>query len=80
MESNGHGHLYVSIGSFFGSVASFMYAHFTTANIAWLIGCVAGIVSIYAGILTIQEKQMRIRQLKDGLYKPDEQKDEIIHN
>jgi uncharacterized membrane protein YcjF (UPF0283 family) len=71
MESNGHGHFYVSIGSFLGSVASFMYAHFTTANIAWLIGCVAGAVSIYAGVLTIREKQMRIRQLKDSLYKPD---------
>lgn len=67
MESNGHGSLWVSIGSFIGSIISFVYAQLTTANVAWFIGCTAGVVSIYAGLLTIREKKLRIKQLKNNV-------------
>lgn len=60
----GHNNLWLSIGSFLGSVCSFMYAYVTAGNIAWLIGCLAGIVSIWAGVLSIREKRLKIKELK----------------
>ena len=61
---SGQNNLWLSIGSFFGSICSFLYAYITAGNIAWLIGCLAGIVSIWAGVLTIKEKRLRIRSMK----------------
>lgn len=65
-EQHDHSNLYLSIGSCLGSICSFLLAWFTTYNIAWLIGAVAGVVSICAGILTIKEKRMSIKRMKES--------------
>ncbi|GAA4465197.1 hypothetical protein GCM10023093_16940 [Nemorincola caseinilytica] len=71
VNMNEHNSLYLSIGSFLGSVCSFLYAYVTAGNIAWLIGCVAGLVSIWAGVLTIKEKRIRIKNLRHENNKGD---------
>lgn len=61
---HGDQNLYLSVGSFLASVAGFFAAHFTKADIAWAIGCAAGVVSIAAGVLTVNEKVRSIKRLK----------------
>ena len=63
MEHN-HNNLWLSIGSAFWSITSCVAGYVTSYNIAWLIGALAGMVSIYAGILTIKEKRLHIKQMK----------------
>ncbi len=57
-----HSNLYLSIGSFLGSIAGFVVGAMTKQNIGWIIGCTAGLVSIYAGLLTIKERRINIRK------------------
>ena len=67
MTMTNHDNLYLSIGSFFGSVCSFFLAYVTTYHIAWLIGAIAGLVSIWAGRLTIKERQLNIKIANERL-------------
>lgn len=59
-----HNNLYLSIGSFFGSIVSFLVAFVTDYKVMGILGFVALVVSISAGILTIVEKRMSIRYMK----------------
>ena len=60
-DNNNHGNLYLSIGSALSSLLSCAFGYVTYSGVAWLIGAVAGCVSIYAGILTIKDKRMSIK-------------------
>ena len=53
IDHGNHSNLYLSIGSSIISIAHFIIASEHHSSIAWAIGCVAGIVSICAGISTI---------------------------
>lgn len=64
---HGDNNVYLSIGTALATVVSFIVAHATTSNIAWGIGCVAGLVSIGAGVMTIREKSLNIKALKKKL-------------
>lgn len=56
--------LFLSITSTIGSAFSFLYAIQFQNFIAWFIGIVAGIYSIYCSYLTHQEKKLQIKILK----------------
>jgi hypothetical protein len=62
--NNSLNNLYLSIGSFFGSVGSFFLWFVTNYYIMAILGFVALIVSIWAGVLTIREKRLSIRYMK----------------
>lgn len=57
--------IYLTILSFSSSVAAFIISAVTKTNVAWLIGIIAGLLSIYCGYLTQKEKRMNIRRLED---------------
>ena len=59
-----HGNLYLTIGSALGSAISFAIGHVTGNTIGWVFGVAAACVSIVAGLYTIKEKRMSIRQMK----------------
>ena len=63
-ETGNHNNLYLSVGSCVGSIASFFVAFVTDYHIMGLLGLICVVVSIWAGILTIKEKRMSIRQMK----------------
>lgn len=56
--------VYFTILSFGGSVASFIISAITKTNVAWVIGVVAGLLSIYCGYLTQKEKKLNIRKIQ----------------
>ena len=59
-----HSNLYLSIGSFIGSLFSYLVAFVTDYHIMGIIGFIGLMVSIYAGILTIKEKRMSIKYME----------------
>ena len=57
--------LYLSIGSFFGAVGSYFLWFVTNYNVMGVLGFIAIVVSIVAGVLTIVEKRMSIRFMRN---------------
>jgi len=60
-----HNNLILSICSFIGSAASYFLAFIMDSRVMGVIGFVALLVSLYAGYLTIKEKNMSIRHMED---------------
>lgn len=57
-------YLFLSNVSGIGSIGSCIGAYLTQSNIAWAIGIIAGIYSIYCSYLTHKEKKLSIKYLK----------------
>ena len=71
MDQGNHSNLYLSIGGAISSILSGLIGYVTAYNLAWLVSFSAGIVAIWAGIMTIKvhritiaEKKMHIEQMK----------------
>ena len=57
--------LYVTITTAAGSAFGFLWGLMTPNNIAFLIATIAGVISIYVGLLTVKEKRLIIKRLKE---------------
>lgn len=49
------------------SCLSFIVSHATQSNLAWGVGLIAGIITIYSGIMNIRAKGLEIRKLEKEL-------------
>lgn len=69
--------LIVSFYGWFTSVVSSTVAYATQSNIAWGIGIIAGVLSIYGAILTIKDRKLSIKKSQIELKKlqNDQKKD-----
>lgn len=59
--------VYLTYLSFSGSVASFIINYVTKTNIAWSVGVIAAIVSIYVGLQTIKEKRLNMKRIQQEI-------------
>jgi hypothetical protein len=66
-----HKNLLLTIASAVTSISSFIISHVTKADIAFAIGCSAGLMSLYSGYLTSKEKKISIKKMQG------QQKDEL---
>lgn len=64
-NSNPHYNLYLTICSFILSAFGFIAENITKGNVGFVIGCMAGIMSIYAGYLTSKEKRLSIEKMQN---------------
>lgn len=59
--------VYLTYLSFSGSIASFIINYVTKTNIAWSVGVIAAIVSIYVGLQTIKEKRLNMKRIQQEI-------------
>ena len=58
----------LTLSSFCISLVSFITADVTKSDVAWAVGVAAGCVAIISGILTIREKHLSIKKLKQEIH------------
>jgi hypothetical protein len=62
---NNHSNLFLSIGSLLGSAFSYLVAFATDYHIMAVLGFIGVAVSIWAGVLTVIEKRISIRYMRE---------------